>query len=110
MIGGCRALSTHAGEVGFGEPFVYGFSCITVTTVMQENLLCEPHAVLGRVACIMGAPNHNARNFIGSGQARSRNSETPQVDSAPSFDPPQSHGPVLAAAGQGLAVGGHRDR
>jgi len=43
----------------------YGFSCITVTTVMQENLLCEPHAVRGRVSCIMGAPNHNARNSIG---------------------------------------------
>ena len=43
----------------------YGFSCITVTTVMQENLLCEPHAVRCRVSCIMGAPNHNARNSIG---------------------------------------------
>jgi len=42
----------------------YGFSCITVTTVMQENLLCEPHAVRARVSCIMGAPNHNARNSI----------------------------------------------
>ena len=43
---------------------IYGFSCITVTTVMQENLLGEPHAVRGRVSCIMGAPNHNARNSI----------------------------------------------
>jgi len=42
----------------------HGFSCITVTTVLQENLLCEPHAVRGRVSCIMGAPDHNARNSI----------------------------------------------
>jgi len=39
-----------------GTPY-YGFSCITVTTVMRENLLCEPHSVRGRVSCIMGAPD-----------------------------------------------------
>ena len=42
----------------------YGFSCITVTTVMQENLLCHRHAVRCRVSCITDAPNHNARNSI----------------------------------------------
>ena len=46
------------------HPSTYGFSCITVTTVMQENLLCEPHAVRCRVSCIMGAPDHNARNSM----------------------------------------------
>ena len=43
----------------------YGFSCITVRTVMQENLPCEPHAVRCRVSCIMAVHNHNARNSIG---------------------------------------------
>ena len=42
----------------------YGFSCSTVTTVLQENLLCDPHAVHCRVSCIMGTPNYNARNSI----------------------------------------------
>ena len=27
---------------------------MTVTTVMQENLLCDPHAVRYRVPCIIG--------------------------------------------------------
>ena len=66
-------LNDAIGLPGWGRPMAhfpglptvpYGFSCITVTTVMQENLLCEAHAVRCRVSCIMGAPNHDAGNPI----------------------------------------------
>jgi len=66
----------------------YGFSCITVTTVMQENLLSEPHAVHCRVSCIMGAPNHNARNSIVVGRA------SPRCLRSPGFGHARNHRPA----------------
>jgi len=66
----------------------YGFSCITVTTVMQENLLSEPHAVRCRVSCIVGAPNHNAGNSIVVGRA------SPRCLHSPGFGHTRNHRPA----------------